>query len=117
MKLLNQGQVESMILEICDALDGATDTYSQIADRAASAEADYKLRLARAVVMLANSDSKMTALERQSRAELAAAEELRKWKTVEASRQATKEHLLSLRGRLDALRTLNASIRSAANGV
>ena len=116
MKLLNQGQVENMILQIADALDDTTHTYADISDAAATAEADYKLRIARAVITLANTDAKMTALERQARADIASAEELRTWKTTEASRQATKEHLLSLRARLDALRTLNASIRSAANG-
>jgi hypothetical protein len=116
VKLLNQGQVENMILEIVDTLDDATHVYSDIADAAAEAEADYKLRMARAVVTLANTDGKMTALERQARADLSAAEELRRWKTLEASRQSSKENLLSLRARLDALRTLNASIRTAANG-
>jgi hypothetical protein len=116
MKLLNQGQVENMILEICDSLDDMTQTYADISDATASAEADYKLRVARAVITLANTDAKMTALERQARADIASAQELRTWKTTEASRQATKEHLLSLRARLDALRTLNASIRSATTG-
>jgi len=112
VQLLNQGQVENMILDICDKLDDTTHVYAETSDRAATAEADYKLRMARAVITLANTDAKMTALERQARADIASAEELRTWKTVEASRQATKEHLLSLRARLDALRTLNASLRS-----
>ena len=116
MNLLNQGQVETLIMQIADALDDATHHYAEVSDQAATAEADYKLRVARAVITLANTDAKMTALERQARADIASAEELRAWKTLEASRQATKEHLLSLRARLDALRTLNASIRSAANG-
>jgi L-lysine 2,3-aminomutase len=116
MNLLNQGQVENLIMQIADALDDTTHIYAEISDRAATAEADYKLRVARAVITLANTDTKMTAIERQARADIASAEELRTWKTLEASRQATKEHLLSLRARLDALRTLNASIRSATGG-
>jgi hypothetical protein len=116
VNLLNQGQVEAMIMDIVEALDEQTHVYSQIADQAAEAEADWKIRYARAVVSLANNESRMTAAERSARAEVNAANELRRFKTLEASKQATKEHLLSLRARLDALRTLNASIRTATGG-
>lgn len=114
MRVLAQVEVEQQILDICDALDAETHRYSEVADLAADAEADYKLAYARAVVTAAAHGSiKMTAPERQARAELAAAEQLRVWKIAEARRAATKEALLSLRARLDALRTLNASIRNA----
>ena len=116
MKLLNQGQVEAMIMDIVEALDEQTHVYAQVADQAAEAEADWKIRYARAVVSLANNESRMTAAERSARAEVNAANELRRYKTLDASKQSTKEHLLSLRARLDALRTLNASIRTATGG-
>lgn len=116
MKLLNQGQVEQMIMEIVDALDDQTHVYSDLADAAAEAEADYKLKIARAIIALANTNEKMTTAERSARAEVHAAEELRAYKIAEAAKQSTKEHLLSLRARMDALRTLNASIRTATTG-
>lgn len=111
IELLNRGQVESQIMAVSDALEEQTEVYADISARAADAEADYKLRFARAVVSLSDKAARMTAPEKQARAEIAAAEELRVWKITEARRQATKESLLSLRARLDALRTLNASIR------
>lgn len=112
-RVLAQVEVEQQILDVCDALDVETHRYSEVADLAADAEADYKLAYARAVVGLAAHGSmKMTAADRQARAELSAAEQLRVWKIADARRAATKEALLSLRARLDALRTLNASIRN-----
>lgn len=109
--LLNRAQIEHEILRVSDALDEQTHVYAEVSNLAASSEADYKLRFARAVVTLSSTQSRMTAPEKQARAEIAAAEELRLWKIAEARRQATKETLLSLRARLDALRTLNASVR------
>ena len=60
----------------------------------------------------AHGSLKLTAAEKQARAELHAADELRVWKINEARRGASKEALLSLRARLDALRTLSATLRS-----
>ena len=109
--VLAQGEIESDILQIADEMETETERYEVLASEAAVAEADYKLRLSRAVVKLADSQARMTAQERQARAEIAAGEELRIWKLAEAKRQATKEALLTLRARLDALRSLAANVR------
>lgn len=112
-RILSQGEVEDQILNISDAIETETERYAGLADAAASAEADYKLRYAETVVRIADSHGRMSIPERAARAELAAAEELRRYKIMEARRQASKEALLSLRARLDALRSLSANIRAA----
>lgn len=112
MRVLSQAEIEAQILEVTDALDEQTHIFGDVADRAAVAEADYKLRYARAVVMLSGDASKMTAAEKQARAEVAAAEELRAWKIADAELRSTKEALLTLRARMDALRSLSANVRA-----
>lgn len=109
---LTQGQIEDEILSVSDALEAGTEQFADVADLAAECEADYKLSYARAFVGLSSTQSKMTAPERQARSELHAAAELRAWKIAEARRMSSKESLLSLRARLDALRTVSANIRS-----
>jgi len=105
-------EVERDIARLCDALEAETETYAQVSELAARCEADYKLKFARAVVTISATQAKMPVAEKEARAEVASAEELRIWKISEARRQATKESLLSIRARLDALRSLNASVRS-----
>lgn len=111
MKLLTQGEVEQSILDLSAEIEATTYAYADLSDAAAEAEADYKLSFARATIAIANNSMKMIAQERQARAELASAEELRKWKLSEARRQSCKEALLSLRARLDAMRSLSANLR------
>ena len=112
-RILSQGDVEDQILATSDAIEAEVERYAGLADAAADAEADYKLRYATAVVSLADSQSRMSIPERSARAELASADELRRFKVLEARRQASKEALLSYRARLDALRSLSANIRAA----
>ncbi len=112
MKLLTQGEIEEGILALSDAIEEQTYLYAELSDMAAEKEADYKVRSARALVGLANDNSiKITAGERQARVDLHCAAELRDWKLAEARRQSSKEALLSLRSRLDAMRTLSANVR------
>ena len=112
-RLLTSADVEQQILDIADALEAETHRYDDLAALAADSEADYKLGYARAIVNIAaHGSTKLTAAEKQARAELHAADELRVWKINEARRSASKEALLSLRARLDALRTLSATLRS-----
>jgi hypothetical protein len=111
--LLTSADVEQQILDIADALEAETYRYETLAAAAADSEADWKLGYARAIVQQASHGSmKLNAAEKQARAELYAADELRIWKINDARRAASKEALLSLRARLDALRTLSATLRS-----
>lgn len=112
-KPLNPIDIEFAILDVCDALEAETDQYAGLSELAAETEAEYKLTYARAHVQLAsNYTTKMTVHERQARADLASNDALKVWKIAEARRMASKEGLLSLRARMDALRTLSASLRN-----
>lgn len=109
--MLTQVEIERQIMGIVDALEGETERYADVAQLAAECEAEYKLKAARAWVAMASQGRSITAGERQARADLAAGDELRAWKIAEARRAACREVLLSMRGRLDALRTLAANLR------
>ena len=112
MRVLTQSEIESEMMTVTDSLDETTHEFAVIADLAATAEADYKLRYARAVVTLSSDTMKITAAEKAARAEIASAAELREWKIADARLRSTKEALLSLRARLDALRSLSANVRA-----
>ena len=112
MKVLAQSEIEHDIMRVVDEIEAQTHTYADVAHDAAVREADYKLRVARGIVALASTEARMTAVEKQARAELQAAEELREWKIADARLRSCKESLLSLRARMDALRSLSANVRA-----
>jgi len=113
MKLLTQGEVETQIIALCNGLEEETYEYAELADLAATAEADYKILSAKAMISFAADTAiKVTAAVREAKVDQYCAEQLRSWKITEARRQSKKESLLSLRARLDAMRTLSANIRS-----
>ena len=111
-RLLSQGEVETEIMRLSDELEAETYRYADLADLAATAEADYKHEAARLLVGLSNTPTKITAVDKQARVDLQCDPKYRVWKINEARRQASKEALLSLRARLDSLRTLSANIRN-----
>ncbi len=111
-RLLSQGEIETEILRLSEELEAETYRYADVADLAATAEADYKLQAARLIVGFVASPTKMTALEKQARVDAQCDASYRVWKINEARRQSSKEALLSLRARLDSLRTLSANIRN-----
>jgi hypothetical protein len=111
-RTLSQTEIERDIAAISDELESQTYLYKQLAVEAAEAESDYKLKFARSVIgQSAMQSHKLTASDKQARAEVLSEMELRVWKIAEARRNATKEALLSLRARLDALRSLAANVR------
>ena len=111
-RLLTQGDIAPEILRLSEELEAETYRYADLADLAATAEADYKHQAARLFVGFSNAAAKISIVEKQSRVELQCDGPYRVWKINEARRQASKEALLSLRARLDALRTLSANIRT-----
>ena len=112
MITLTTVEIERRILTLLDALEAETYSYADLSDLAAQAEADYKIKSSKSLVHESASNPKMTIGERQARVEIGCAVELRAWKVSEARRQASKEALLSLRARLDALRSLSANVRA-----
>lgn len=111
-RLLTQGDIETAIMRLSEELEAETYRYADLADLAANSEADYKIEAARLMIGLSNTSLKMTAPERQARVDANTETSYRTWKINEARRQASKEALLSLRARLDSLRTLSANIRT-----
>lgn len=112
MRVLTRAEVEDQILSIGEAMEQATYEYEDRSIEAAEAEADYKYAVAECAVLLASHGQKMTVADRQTRIDMQCDQQFRVWKLAEARRQALKETLLTLRARMDALRTLNASIRA-----
>lgn len=110
-RVLIQGEIESQILAIVDELEEQTYLYSTLSETAAEAEADYKRAASSKYVQLVSLAAKISVVEKQARVDAATDEEFRTWKIAEARRQASREALLSLRARLDALRTLSANVR------
>lgn len=113
MKLLTAGEVEEKILDISEALETATYEYASLSDDASVSEADYKVASATAMLRIVGDPAiKLTADVRQAKVDVECADPFRAWKLAESRRQSKKEFLLSLRARLDAMRSLSASIRS-----
>lgn len=111
-RLLTQAEIEERILSLSEELEAETYRYADLGDLAATAEADYKLASARMMIGLSSAGHKMTSPEKQARVDAECDAPYRVWKINEARRQASKEALLSMRARLDSLRTLSANIRS-----
>lgn len=111
-RVLTQAEIEADLASVAAELESQTHAYADLAEASAVAEADYKVAYARAIVaMSAHQTTKLNAAEKQARAEVIASDDFRLWKIAEARRNATKELLLSLRARLDALRSLAANVR------
>jgi hypothetical protein len=108
--LLTQGDVERRIMETIQAMEDATDALEVVSQEAAEAEADYKGGFARSILAIA-AGARVTAQEREARATVSNLDALRTYRIKEASRNSTKEHLNTLRAKLDGLRTIASNIR------
>ena len=112
--LLTQAQIEGEITRLSDALEAETYDYRDISLSAAEAEAAFKHRHATATLSMgteATDGRKRTASERAAYADRVSGDEFRLFRIAEARRGASRESMLSLRTRIDALRTLAANIR------
>ena len=104
--------IELGIIDLCEALEKETEQYAQLSELAAESEAKYKLIYSKTHVQMAsNENGRMTVNEKQARADLIANDQFRIYRIYEARRAASREALLSLRARLDAMRTLSANLR------
>lgn len=112
MRSLTLVEVEEELVRLSDALDTETHEYDQRSRVAALAEADHKLAVATATLRSYDHEPKGPTLAlRQARIDSETADSLRAWKIADARRAAKREMLLSLRARMEALRTLAASLR------
>lgn len=110
--MITQVDVETQILRVINELEDETDRYAELEDRAGEAEADYKGDFAKALLQVAATGDKITAGEREARATKSSIDTFRAWKIEEGRRRASKEYLLTLRAKLDALRSLSANVRA-----
>jgi hypothetical protein len=101
------------IIDTLEELEKATEVYGSAIDRAAVAEAKFKLAHADALIRLASGalPGKMTAATRDAHALIQSRDEYEISMVYDAAAEAAKQYLYTLRARLDALRTLNANVR------
>lgn len=111
---LAQAEVEERIAAVIESMETWTDSYDLIAQEAAEAEADYRLEAARARLAVIQHGEKMTVGERDARVDVMTTDSHKRHLIKTAARNSAREHLQTLRAHLDALRTLNASIRGQA---
>jgi len=112
-RVLTQAEIEHKIEDLCDLLGESIDEYRDILEAAVTAEMTYKMKQYQTVIGFANSEIKMTVVEKNARADLHCSDELAAHKLADARRESAKEGLRSLHTRIDALRTLSANARAA----
>ncbi len=111
-----QTEVEQLMAVLGRELEEGTEQYAKIIEERAVAEADYKERYHTALVRQAETPYdtvKYTAAQKEARAALVAKEELRRFKLLEAREKAAQQFLISIRARLDSLRTMAANVRAS----
>ena len=112
-----QAEVEELMSILGAQLEEGTEEFGKLAEERAVAEADYKERYWTALVRQADSQYdhgiKFTASQKEARAALVAREEFRRFKLLEAREKAAQQHLISIRARLDSLRTMAANVRAS----
>ena len=114
---LIQTDVESLMVKLGKQLEEGTEDFSKLAEEKAIAEAEYKERYWTALVKQIDSEGsgmyRLTAPQKEARASLAAREEFRRFKLMEAREKAAQQFLITIRARLDSLRTIAANVRAS----
>jgi hypothetical protein len=109
--ILTPVDAERMLASALKRLDEETHEFRDIQYAAAIAEADYrKAKGYKAIAIMRAPHS--SAKERDARIEMELDEERRHHLTSQAGLHAARESLVSLRTRIEALRTISASVRS-----
>lgn len=111
-EMLTPHQIEEAIGNLCLELETETYEYASLSDSEANAEADYKKLYATTMLELIGSPEFKSAPMREAYVDDNCSHKYRALKIAQARRQSSREALLSLRSRLDAFRTLSATLRS-----
>lgn len=120
-RALGQVEVEGIIEDLIAHLEALTTGdpssgiigFDEVVDAAASAEVDWKVAFAKAVVSEAVKGTPKDRKDLQEHRALIAHEPLyRAYKISGAQKEALKEALTTTRSKLDAMRTIAANIRS-----
>ena len=104
---ISQVEVESEIMRLMELLEEHTEAFEQLAEDSAKKEALYKSNWAKEYL-----SAKGSIREREAWADYKLSDESYDYKISEALVKAKREKLISLRTSIDALRTLNANVRS-----
>jgi hypothetical protein len=108
---ISQVEVEEEIIRLLNLLEEETEVFERLSEDAAKKEATHKAEWAKAY--LSNTGS---IKEREAWADYQMADAAMNHKIAEALVKAKREKLSSLRTSIDALRTLNANVRSLTGG-
>lgn len=106
--LLSQGEIENMIRDDVDLLAEATEAYGDLLEEEASAENAYKRAFNAAYFSMEKGGHDI----RRTFADKEAEEEREAFRIKQALVAAQKEVLWTIRGRIDAVRSLNANVRA-----
>lgn len=104
---ISQVEVEQRILSLLEELEEETEAFETLSIDAAKKESEYKGAWAREYL-----SAKGTIKEKEGWADYKLADEHFNWKIAEALVKSKREKLLTLRAALDAMRTLNANVRT-----
>jgi hypothetical protein len=107
---ITQVDVENGLLALIDDLEEETEVFERLIEDAAKKEALYKTNWAKEYL-----SAKGSIKEREAWADYKLSDEVFDYKISEALVKAKREKLLSVRTSIDALRTLNANVRSQVN--
>lgn len=106
-KPISQVEVEHELLRLMDLLEQETEAFETLAEDAAKKEALYKSNWAKEYL-----SAKGSIKEREAWSDYKLSDEAYDYKISEALVKAKREKLTSLRTSIDALRTLNANVRT-----
>jgi hypothetical protein len=104
---ISQVEIENELLRLMGLLEEETEAFESLAEDAAKKDALYKANWAKEYLA-----AKGSIREREAWADYKLSDESYDFKISEALVKAKREKLISLRTSIDALRTLNANVRS-----
>ena len=114
---LIQTEVEELMVMWGKQLEEGTEDFAKLSEEKAIAESEYKERYWTALVRQLDSEGtgmhRLTAPQKEARASLMAREEFRRFKLMEAREKASQQFLITIRARLDSLRTIAANVRAS----
>ncbi len=104
---ISQVEIESELMRLMELLENETEAFETLAVDAAKKEALFKSNWAKEYLA-----AKGSIKEREAWADYKLSDEIFDFKISEALVKSKREKLTSLRTSIDALRTLNANVRS-----
>lgn len=105
---ISQVEIENDILNLLNELEEETEAFETLSEDAAKKEAHYKAEWAKSYLSAEGSIK-----QRESWADYQIADIHMAWKIAEALVKSKREKLTSIRTAIDALRTLNANVRTS----